>query len=168
MSSLDQLQWQSVEVDDDVITDEAGFLGLEVLDGSQVIVEKQGDGWSVKAKTDEGKDRKDDQGTHSKTNADVTRNPNTSTKITNDSNKTTKKRKKKRKRKNKKKPKLQDAIEVNSLNDNECALSTSIVPASGYVDQHVIYYNQQNDWSRLGLNLNICNALLKKQFKIPL
>jgi len=167
MSSFDQLQWQSIEVDDDVITDEAGFLGLEVLDGSQVIIEKQGDGWSVKAKPGEGKEGGNDQGAHSKRNADVTRNPNASTNTTNDSNKATKKRKKKRKRKNKKKPKLQDAIEVNSLNDNECALSTSVVPASGYVDQHVIYYNQQNDWSRLGLNLNICNTLLKKQFKIP-
>ena len=50
MSNFDNFNWQSVEVDDDIITDEAGFLGLEVLDSSQVIVERVGDGWSMKSK----------------------------------------------------------------------------------------------------------------------
>ena len=47
MSNFDNFNWQSVEVDDDIITDEAGFLGLEVLDSSQVIVERVGDGFTA-------------------------------------------------------------------------------------------------------------------------
>ena len=71
-----------------------------------------------------------------------------------------KKKKKKKKKKNKGKRKLADAVDANTL-DFTVPSSESLVPKTGYVDQHVIYYNQQNDWSRMGLNLNICKSLLR-------
>ena len=174
MSNFDNFNWQSVEVDDDIITDEAGFLGLEVLDSSQVIVERVGDGWSMKSK----KKRKCNTNQDKSNNMAVstTFNPSAATATTttsdnaNDKNMTknkNKKKKKKKRKKNKNKRKLEDAIDVTSLNSEDEATTTSVIPISGYVDQHVIYYNQQNDWSRLGLNLNICNALLKKKFNMP-
>merc|ERR1711871_1559799 len=152
MTSLEQLQWKSVEVSDDVITEEAGFFGLEELDGSEVIVKRSGDGWTLKPKS-----KKNDGGDNDvvgRTSVNIS-----ATNISDTVENTTKKRKKKKNRKKKKKRrKLEDATDFNNDTidvdtDNNCN-STSIVPAAGYVDQHVIYYHQQSDWSRLGLNLN--------------
>ena len=50
MSNFDNLEWKTVEVDADIVTEEAGFLGLEVLDGSKITVEKSESGWTLKPK----------------------------------------------------------------------------------------------------------------------
>lgn len=161
MSNFDNLEWKTVEVDADIVTDEAGFLGLEVLDGSKITVEKSESGWTLKPK-------------ESIASADIQTTGDSSSDLSNsqkeigkDNGETNKKqrKKKKKKKKNKGKRKLADAVDANTMDFN--APAESLVPKSGYVDQHVIYYNQQNDWSRMGLNLNICKSLLRKQFKTP-
>ena len=160
MSNFDNLEWKTVDVDADIVTEEAGFLGLEVLDGSKITVEKSESGWTLKPK-------------ESVASADIQTTGDSSSNSHNlqkEVNKTDgaskKKKKKKKKKKNKGKRKLADAVDANTL-DFTVPSSESLVPKNGYVDQHVIYYNQQNDWSRLGLNLNICKSLLKKQFNSP-
>ena len=65
--------------------------------------------------------------------------------------------------KNKGKRKLADAVDANTF---DFTVPSSESPAqNGYVDQHVIYYNQQNDWSRLK-EFEHCKSLLK-QFNAP-
>lgn len=159
MSKFDNLEWKTVEVDADIVTDEAGFLGLEVLDGSKITVEKSESGWTLKPK--ESIASADIQTTgDSSSNLSIAQKE-----IGKDNGETNKKQRKKKKKKNKGKRKLADAVDANTMDFT--APSESLVPKSGYVDQHVIYYNQQNDWSRMGLNLNICKSLLRKQFKTP-
>jgi ATP-dependent RNA helicase DDX24/MAK5 len=49
------LPWQDVAVDENVVTEETGFFGLEVLDGSAVDVLNEGGVWKLKSKKTAGR-----------------------------------------------------------------------------------------------------------------
>ena len=46
----DKIPWKAVEVNEHVVTEDTGFFGLEVLDGSTVDVIKEGGVWKMKTK----------------------------------------------------------------------------------------------------------------------
>ena len=129
------------------------------VDGSKITIEKSESGWTLKPK--ESVASADIQ-----TAGDSSSDSSILQKEISKNDGARKKKKKKKKKKNKGKRKLADAVDANTL-DFTVPSSESLVPKTGYVDQHVIYYNQQNDWSRMGLNLNICKSLLKKHFNSP-